>query len=171
METQTSEGAVINCGCAIAKGQADRAEPLRPVHVRVWTKDKDCDEKRSATRSCNGSAFSIHSWAHWCVRRDGSKQIQTSPWYGGYLPGASRRGGSRMPRIPRKDFDRARSHHWYAARSGKEAFYAAARIDGPDVRMHKYLCPGWARVNHQNGNGLDNRRENLRGAGRTDSSC
>jgi hypothetical protein len=32
------------------------------VHVRVWAKDEDCDEKRSATRSCNGSAFSIYSW-------------------------------------------------------------------------------------------------------------
>jgi len=59
----------------------DRAESLGLVHVRVRPKDEDCDEKRSATRSCNGSAFSIYSWAQWCVRREGSKQIHTSPWY------------------------------------------------------------------------------------------
>src|SRR6516165_4718071 len=27
-------------------------------------------------------------------------------------------------------------------------------IDGAQVHMHKYLCPYWAQVNHENGNGL-----------------
>ena len=68
--------------------------------------------------------------------------------------------------VSRKDFDRVRSHHWCVARSGKGPFYAAAQIDGAMVHIHKYLCPGWVRVYHENGNGLDNRRENLRGVGR-----
>ena len=68
--------------------------------------------------------------------------------------------------VSRKDFDSVRRHHWYANRNGKGASYAAARIDGAHVHMHKYLCPGWQQVNHENGNGLDNRRENLCGAGR-----
>jgi len=80
----------------------DRAESLGLVHVRVRPKDEDCDEKRSATRSCNGSAFSIHSWARWCVPREGSKQVQSSPWYSCYPHGASRRDDSRMPRIPKR---------------------------------------------------------------------
>ena len=63
METKTPENAMINCSCATAKGQASRAEPLGPVHVRVRSGDEDCDKKRSVARSCNGSAFSIHSWA------------------------------------------------------------------------------------------------------------
>jgi len=50
-------------------GCRPRAGPLRLLHVRVWTKDEDCDEKRSATRSCYGSALSIHSWAQWCFQR------------------------------------------------------------------------------------------------------
>ena len=36
------------------------------------------------------------------------------------------------------------------------------------VHMHKYLCSGSAQVNHENGNGLDDRRENLRGVGKAD---
>jgi hypothetical protein len=32
----------------------------------------------------------------------------------------------------------------------------------------RYLCPGWDQVNYENGNGLDNRRENLRGVKRAD---
>jgi hypothetical protein len=64
-----------------------------------------------------------------------------------------------MPDIPKGFW------HWYVDRSGKGAFYAAAWIDGGQVHMHKYLCPNWAQVNHEDGKGLDNRRENLRGAG------
>jgi hypothetical protein len=70
--------------------------------------------------------------------------------------------------VSRQDFDRLRKHHWYVDRTGKEASYAAAWIDGAQVHMHKYLCPDWAQVNHESGNGLDNRRENLRGVGRAD---
>ena len=70
--------------------------------------------------------------------------------------------------VSRKDFDRVRKHHWYVDRSGKGAFYAAAWIAGVTVHMHRYLCPDWPQVNHENGNGLDNRRENLRGVGRAD---
>jgi hypothetical protein len=72
--------------------------------------------------------------------------------------------------VSRKDFDRVRKHHWYANRNGKRTFYAAAWIDGAQVYMHKYLCPGWPQVNHENGNGLDNRRENLRGVRSADGA-
>jgi hypothetical protein len=64
-------------------------------------KTKIVTKKRSATRSCNGSAFSIYSWPQ-PPRREGSKQIQTSSPYSGYLPRASKRDGSRMPSIPKR---------------------------------------------------------------------
>ena len=64
-------------------------------------KTKIVTKSDSATRSCNGSAFSIYSWPQ-SPRREGSKQIQTSSPYSGYLPRASRRDGSRMPSIPKR---------------------------------------------------------------------
>jgi hypothetical protein len=70
--------------------------------------------------------------------------------------------------VSRKDFDRVRIDHWFPNENGKGAFYAAAWIDGVMVHMHKHLYPSWALVNHENGNGLDNRRENLRGVRRGD---
>ena len=70
--------------------------------------------------------------------------------------------------VSRKDFDRVRNRHWYVDSSGKGDFYAAGWIDGAQVHMHQYLCPNSAQVKHENGNGLDNRRENLGGVGRTD---
>jgi hypothetical protein len=81
--------------------RGDRSESLGPVQVRVWAKDEDCDEKRSATRSYNGSAFSIYSRPQ-SPRREGSKQIHTSSPYSGYFPRASKRDGSRMPSIPKR---------------------------------------------------------------------
>jgi hypothetical protein len=82
-----------------------------------------------------------------------------------------RRDGAALERlVSRKDFRRVRRHHWYANKNGKGASYAVAWIDGAQVQMHKHLCPNWAQVNHQNGNGLDNRRENLRGGRRVVSA-
>jgi hypothetical protein len=74
------------------------------------------------------------------------------------------RGRDRLPppRVP------DRTYGWYAGANGRRRFYAAAWIDGAQVHMHKYLCPNWAQVKHETGNGLDNRRENLRGVGRAD---
>ena len=70
--------------------------------------------------------------------------------------------------VSRKDFERVRRHHWFVGGNGKRRFYAVARIDGTHVHMHKFLCPNRPQVNHENGNGLDNRRENLRGVGRAE---
>ena len=56
-------------------------------------------------------------------------------------------------------------HHWWAGRSGKATFYAAAWIDVVQVQMNS---PRGDQANRGDGNGLENRRENLRRFGRTD---
>lgn len=65
-------------------------------------------------------------------------------------------------------FDYLNQWKWSAARNYGTVYYATryARLNGKDttVRMHRVImnAPRGTQVDHINGNGLDNRRENLR---------
>ncbi len=58
-------------------------------------------------------------------------------------------------------------YSWRAA-PGRNTIYAQTSIGLRPKRttlsMHRLLCPEWPEIDHKNGNGLDNRRENLRDA-------
>jgi len=126
------------------------------------SKDEDCDDKRSTTRSCNGQPFRFIHGHSGASKGKGPNRFKLRRATAVIF--LELRNGTVLEcLVPRRDFDRLRKHHWYVDRSGKGAFYAAAWIAGAGVHMHKHLCPGWAQVNHENGVGLDNRRENPRG--------
>lgn len=73
------------------------------------------------------------------------------------------------------DMEQLRRHRWHAARSSKKHVYAATTVteDGKCRRiyMHRFLIGERGLVvDHINGNGLDNRRSNLRSASISENS-
>lgn len=66
-------------------------------------------------------------------------------------------------------------HRWYALQGGGGNWYAyriRGRNEGcgPINQLMHQLLTGWSRVDHVNGNGLDNRRSNLRPATRKENA-
>lgn len=75
------------------------------------------------------------------------------------------------------DFDALSQFHWHARRvrrrHGPDVFYAertihVRRIDGSDQvstqGMHRFLMPGVPKIDHSDGDGLNNQRANIRPA-------
>ena len=63
-----------------------------------------------------------------------------------------------------EDYERAKHFKWYTHRVGGN-LYAAGYPEGKCTHLHRWLCSVTDRkydVDHANGDGLDNRRENLR---------
>jgi len=69
--------------------------------------------------------------------------------------------------IDSADAELVNAHRWIAVRTSKSGtWYARTRINGKPVYMHRLILfgdsPSPFKVDHINGNGLDNRRSNLR---------
>jgi hypothetical protein len=70
--------------------------------------------------------------------------------------------------VDEEDFDRLNKHKWYACKNGN-TFYALRKsnVNGKrlTILMHREILglkPGDPGVDHRDGNGLNNRRKNLR---------
>lgn len=64
--------------------------------------------------------------------------------------------------VDARDYDALSVHPWYAQRSGA-VWYAYREADGKKISMHGQIMGG-KNPDHVNGDGLDNRRANLRPA-------
>lgn len=66
--------------------------------------------------------------------------------------------------ISQQDFKKVAPHRWYAVKGKGSTFYAAATCQGKTIWMHRLVkdAPSGVLVDHKDGNGLNNRRSNLR---------
>lgn len=74
--------------------------------------------------------------------------------------------------IDTPDLDIVSPYSWAAGSQGNGFFYARAWVDGEKVFLHRHLMgyPAGKRVDHINGDTLDNRRSNLRVASSSENS-
>lgn len=66
--------------------------------------------------------------------------------------------------VDQEDYDRLSKHKWYAYKHGY-TYYAFTRINKKIVLMHRFILGVWFKeieIDHINGVGIDNRKENLR---------
>ena len=65
--------------------------------------------------------------------------------------------------IDEQDWEKVKDHTWHTE-IARKTFYATTSINGRSVRMHRLIMdPGKGEiVDHRDGNGLNNRRSNLR---------
>lgn len=64
-----------------------------------------------------------------------------------------------------EDFDELSKYNWFAFdRKGERLVYAGCKLNHKNVKMHRMVLgvKGNEIIDHKNGNGLDNRKENLR---------
>jgi hypothetical protein len=73
--------------------------------------------------------------------------------------------------IDAEDYEAVSRHSWYLHRTAGRKNYAASRVRGRVVLLHRFLvhAPAGLEVTHVNRDGLDNRRSNLRIATHSDT--
>jgi hypothetical protein len=83
------------------------------------------------------------------------------------IPLHSRKHPDLFAIVDEEDYERVSQHRW-GVEKGKNTFYALSRrkyeTAGQNLRMHRLVveCPPDMLIDHRNGNGLDNQKQNLR---------
>jgi len=76
--------------------------------------------------------------------------------------------GQKICLIDKEDYDKVKDYRWYLMANynyqNNIKFYVQSESKGYHVKLHRLLITTDKQVDHKNGNGLDNRKENLREA-------
>lgn len=90
------------------------------------------------------------------------------------IPLNGARAGGRVALVDDADYELVSQYKWHASYTKSSGPYAAtcSKVGGTwkTFRMHK-LITGWPQTDHVNGDGLDNRRSNLRSATSSQNSA
>jgi len=72
-----------------------------------------------------------------------------------------------------RDFKKVSKYNWWAD-EGRSTWYARGWIDGEEVKMHRFILGVTDKsihIDHEDGNGLNNQRNNLRKSSRSQNSA
>jgi hypothetical protein len=79
--------------------------------------------------------------------------------------------GGMVALVDEADVATVAAHRWRARPGGNNLNYAVTLVNGATLYMHRVIMGGGAKeIDHINGDGLDNRRENLRGCSRSENA-
>jgi hypothetical protein len=166
-------GRTISCGCARRDLAVDvppgtvfgrwtviQEAPTHPGGVRVMSCRCECGTQKVVLLSTLRSG---RSRSCGCLRRPEVDPKRLNP---GEIPLYGKYARGRIALVDEEDFELASRYRWYVqeVRPGEgraPLAYAKARTKTGNIYMHK-LITGFAEVDHQDGNGLNNRRSNLR---------
>jgi hypothetical protein len=76
-----------------------------------------------------------------------------------------------------EDFEELNQYDWFASKTRTGNFYARRHLKGSRqansklISMHRQILPGHAQIDHEDGNGLNNQRSNLRPATGTQNNA
>ncbi len=79
----------------------------------------------------------------------------------------SKKFGDKKVLVDKNDFDNINQYKWILLIGRHGNFYARTYHKRKTTFLHKLICSNYELVDHINGNGLDNRKKNLRNATRT----
>lgn len=82
------------------------------------------------------------------------------------IPLSGKYGAGKVAIVDAADYEWLMQWRWYCARDPRKSDYARGTVNGKHMLMHRFItgAPAGVMIDHINGDGLDNRRENLRHA-------
>lgn len=129
--------------------------------LHAWTPCSECSTPRWVALT-KGRPAQLR--CHPCGNRMRKPWVQRRAWVGEDGIGRVELNGGHVALVDAADLERVAAHTWYALVTPRTVYAVRTPANGRRIRMHRELldAPDGVDVDHKNGDGLDNRSENLR---------